>query len=370
MPISQPRSPLLPPVRQPTERLPRPGAQARHPTRAAPAAAMAALAAALLLGGCGGRGGGGDDARGSAATDGARQGPDTLARGDSAAANGSPALVGVITGLEMPESVLHDPEQDVYFVSVVGGSPGQKDGNGAIARVPADSLERADRGWVRGRAGAPLDAPKGMAIVGDTLWVADIDVVRGYNRRTGRPVGTVALDSLGAVFLNDVAVGADSALYVTDTGIRFNAMGQPDGPPSVSRIYRIAGRKPAVAVDNAILSGPNGIAWDSAGRRFVIAPFSGPTLLAWSLEGGRPPNPRRLAAGPGSYDGVGVLPDGRIAVTSWADSTLYTMRGDSALVPLITGIDGPADFGVDRKRGRLMIPLFNAGRVVVYRLGR
>jgi len=263
--------------------------------------------------------------------------------------------------------VLHDSEQDVYFISQVNGNPSARDGNGTLARVAADSLDRPNRGWVRSRAAAPLNSPKGMAIVGDTLWVADIDAVRGYNRRTGRSVGSVSLDSLGAVFLNDIAVGPDGALYVTDTGLRIGATGQGPAAPAASRVYRIVGRQPSVAVEGTLLSGPNGISWDSAGRRFLIAPFSGPTIIAWVADSGaRPPNPRRLAPGPGSYDGIGVLPDGRVAVSTWADSTLYVMHGASVLTPLITGIDGPADFGIDRQRGRLLIPLLNAGRVVIY----
>lgn len=350
---------------------PVPADRPRRPAAASPAcgarpARVAAAAAMLfLVGACEGGSGGGEAA--GAAVDSAAALAGDVAAGDSARGGGAPTLVGVITGLSTPESVLHDADQDVYFISVVNGNPSHRDGNGALARVRPDSLDRPVRDWVRSRAAAPLNAPKGMAIVGDTLWVADIDAVRGYNRHTGRSVGSVALDSLGAVFLNDIAVGPDGALYVTDTGIRFTPTTRIVGEDDVSRVYRIAGRQPTVAVEGPILSGPNGIVWDSAGRRFVIAPFSGPTLLAWSM-GGRPPNPRRLAPGPGSYDGIGVLPDGRIAVTTWADSTLYVMRGDSALSPLITGIEAPADFGVDRGRGLVLIPLFNAGRVVVYRI--
>src|SRR2546422_7709536 len=36
-----------------------------------------------------------------------------------------------------------------------------------------------------GHSGVTLNAPKGLAIRGDTLWVADIDVVRAFDARTG-----------------------------------------------------------------------------------------------------------------------------------------------------------------------------------------
>ena len=333
----------------------------RHtPVRLLLPAVALGLAAASACAGSGGDGEAAGTVSSTSAEDSA-----ALASAAIEGAPGTPTLVGVISGLRTPESVLHDPEQDVYFISNVNGNPSAVDGNGTIARVPADSLDVIDRQFIHGRSSAPLNAPKGMAITGDTLWVADIDVVRAFDRTTGRPLGNVSLSGFGAAFLNDIAVGPDSALYVTDTGIHFGPNGQISAAPGPSRIYRIAGRAPAVAVEGEILSGPNGIAWDSAGKRFVVAPFSGPTLLAWTPDG-RPPNPRRLAPGPGSFDGIGRLPNGMLGATTWADSSLYAVQGDTTLVRLIAGIEAPADFGVDRKRNRVMIPLFNAGRVVVY----
>jgi sugar lactone lactonase YvrE len=312
--------------------------------------------------------GGGQGAAASEETAGDTAG---VATADSAAAPGSPALQGVITRLRTPESVVYDAGQDVYFIANIDGNPAARDGNGFIARVHADSLDRPKLDFVRGgRTGITLNAPKGMAIQGDTLWVADIDALRAFNRRTGRPYGSVDLRGVDAVFLNDVAVGPDGALYVTDTGIRFTPQGTTDSSsPAPSRIYRVAGRVPTVAVEGAILSGPNGITWDSAGRRFLIAPFNGPTLLAWSPDSAvRGPNPRRLAAGPGSYDGIAVLPDGGVLVSSWADSSLYLMRGDTTLTRLITGVETPASLDVDPKRHQVLIPLLNQNRVVVYGL--
>ena len=49
-----------------------------------------------------------------------------------------------------------------------------------------------------------LNAPKGMALRGDTLFVADIDMLRMFNRRTGAPIGAVSLRENNATFLNAI----------------------------------------------------------------------------------------------------------------------------------------------------------------------
>src|SRR5438034_5250950 len=146
--------------------------------------------------------------------------------------------VGTVEGFLKPESVLHDTVQDIYFVSNINGSPTAKDNNGFISRVKPDGAVENLKFIEGGRTGITLNAPKGLALAGDTLWVADIDAVRAFNAKTGAPIDSVSLSKLGAVFLNDVVVVPTGALYVTDTGIRFDDVGNVLHP-GPDRIFRI-----------------------------------------------------------------------------------------------------------------------------------
>src|SRR5216117_3947552 len=130
-----------------------------------------------------------------------------------------------VAGFSTPESVLHDSAQDIYFVSNVNGSPTAKDNNGFISRVRPDGAVENLKFIEGGHGGATLNAPKGLALLGDTLWVADIDMVRSFDAKTGAPRDSVSLAGLGAVFLNDIAIAQTGALYITDTGIRFDDVG-------------------------------------------------------------------------------------------------------------------------------------------------
>lgn len=296
---------------------------------------------------------------------------DTTAAAAKAPAAGAPdaamfkktAMVG---GFRTPESVKYDADQDVYFVSNINGNPSQKDGNGFISRMrPDDDTVDSLHFVAGGRGGATLNAPKGMAIVGDTLYVSDIDAVRLFDRHTGKALGSVDLSKMKAHFLNDVVAGPDGAVYVTDTGIQFDAKGNTSHP-GPDQVFRITGRTASVAVSDSSLAGPNGITWDQANGRFVIVPFAGTSVVTWKPGDAKPaPLAAHLA---GQMDGVELLGDGRLLVTSWADSTVSSVARDGTTTKVVTGVPSPADIGVDAKRNRLLVPIFTGDRVEVYQI--
>lgn len=287
----------------------------------------------------------------------------------AAPAPAAPALfasAGATDSMKTPESVRYDADLDAYFVSNINGNPSVKDGNGFIARIDAGNTSAATTFVQGGKGGVTLNAPKGMAIVGDTLWVADIDAVRAFNKRTGAVIANIDLRAMKALFLNDVVAGPDGALYITDTGIRFDAKGAMSHPGQ-DQIFKITGRKPSIAVkSDSALKNPNGIAWDGANGRFILGPFNDKVVSAWKA-GDSTVTP--VGTGPGGYDGVEVLSDGRILVTSWADSSVQVIA-NGAFRKVIANVDGPADIGVDTKRNVVAVPRFNAGRVEYFTISK
>lgn len=270
--------------------------------------------------------------------------------------------ISQIDSLQTPESFLWDAAQDVYFISNINGNPDAKDNNGFISLVVPDSGVRNLRFIEGGKNGVTLNAPKGLAVKGDTLWVTDIDVARAFNAKTGKPVATVDLRPAGAVFLNDPAIGPDGALYITDTGIRFDTTGNVSHP-GPDRIFRIVGRKVTVAAQGDTLREPNGITWDVAGNRFIVVAFGGPSVFEWKLGD---KNPTVIARGPGGFDGVEVA-RGKILVSSWSDSTVSAYQsGNEAKV--ISGVPSAADIGYDAKRNRVLIPVLTQNHGEIWQL--
>src|SRR2546421_9261298 len=245
-----------------------------------------------------------------------------------ASTKGSPVKAASVGGFQTPESVKWDSTRDVYFVSNVNGAPSAKDGNGYITRLGPAGLVM-DSAFIKG-----LNAPKGMALVHDTLWVADIDQVRAFEARTGAPVATIPVP--GAIFLNDIAAAPDGSLYVTDTAIRFGAKGPEH--VGVDQIFRIASdRKVSVAIKSDSLGRPNGITWDAANQRFIVVPFGGKSLVAWKPGD---TTVTSLGAGPGQFDGVEITRDGAIWASSWADSSVYRYASGQG-TRVIKGVPSP-----------------------------
>lgn len=274
---------------------------------------------------------------------------------DGARVQDSADVLFSITGLAGPEAVRYDPEQDVYFVASFGERGDEpRDANGFISRVAARDGTMESLRFMTGTSAAPLHMPRGMFIRHDTLWVADVDGVHGFDVRTGAHAAFVDFTAHDPGFLNDIAVGADGLLYVTDTGL--------------GRVYRVTADEVAeVAVEDDRTGPPNGITWDPARGAFLLAPWADETMLrAWDPATGEIRDVARLVGG--RFDGIEVV-DGGVLVASQVDSTLHLLSGDGSR-PLIRVPGRPADIGVDTRRGRVAVPYIALDRVDVFVLSR
>ena len=259
-------------------------------------------------------------------------------------------------GFMTPESVLHDTDADIYLVSNINGSPFEEDGNGFISRI-SPAGEVLDLKWIDGTtADVVLNAPKGMAVIDDKLYVSDISVVRIFDRESGAPMGEVPID--GSTFLNDLAAGDEGELYVTDSGFEdgFAASG-------TDAVYRItsAGDVERLAWGDE-LARPNGVI--ALGGEIWVVAF-GANAMYRVEDGGIA---ARVDLPMGGLDGIEALSDGSVLVSSWDGQAIYRGPVTGPFETVVSDIEAPADLGYDRQRNRVLIPLFQSDRVLFHPL--
>jgi hypothetical protein len=158
----------------------------------------------------------------------------------------------VTEGVETPESVYVDAPSGAVFVSMIAGQPGDRDGNGRIMKLTADG-KLVTASWVSG-----LNAPKGLRSYNGTLWTADIDELVGMDIASGRVSSKTKID--GAQFLNDVAVGDDGTVYVSDM--------------LASKIYAVKDGKASIFAEGDDIEYPNGLLVE--GDRLVVGGWGKP----------------------------------------------------------------------------------------------
>lgn len=266
-----------------------------------------------------------------------------------------PRALSVITNLAGPESVLHDPQQDIYFISNINGGLLDVDGNGFISRVDPATMSVNVR-WIQGgKDGVKLDAPKGMAIAGDALYVSDVTAVRLFDRRTGEPRGEIALP--GATLINDLTSDG-TTVWATDTGVE-PAPGFKFAPTGTDAIWKITGSHGEKVATGTDLNQPNGIDFHD-GALWVVT-FAGNEL--YRLDRNSKAQIRHLPRG--QLDGLVHLEDGTPVVSSWLGTAIYRGAGDD-FTPLLTAVTTPADLGYDSKRKRLLVPRSALNQVTIH----
>lgn len=260
------------------------------------------------------------------------------------------------TGFSTPESVLHDETRDRYLVSNVNGRPVDVDGNGFISELSPDG-KVTNLKWIEGgKNKVTLNAPKGLAIVKDILYVADLDTLRMFDVKTGAPKGEVKLE--GATFANDVAATDDGKVFVSDSGLKME--GSDFKPTGTDAVWVVEKGKAKALAKSTDLAKPNGLLVD--GKSVLVAPFGGAEIYRLDEKGAKS-DATKLPQG--GLDGI-VKAGDFLFVSSWEGKAVFKGKVSGAFEPVLQGVEAPADIGWDKKRSRVLVPRFMGNVVEAY----
>lgn len=285
----------------------------------------------------------------------------------------------VIEGLNIPECVCIDSEGGRFYVSNIVApkhvqqAVNAKDGKGFITRLLPDGTVESLR-WVDSTPAAPLHSIKGMCVLEGVLYGADLTQVVRYRLQTAEPLSAIPIP--GSRMLNDMATDGRS-VYVSDTklgkvfricvGAGEVPLGRPSRGSSVKADPPQRQALPQIQVLPAP-EGVNGITFFE-GKMYAVS-VTKHDIFQMDPEGHREPKPFGLAEHFTGLDGIEALDDGSFLVSDVRGHKLFHVAADKKTVRLLAELPWPADIGLDRKRGLLMVPLFWDSQVVVYKLKR
>lgn len=242
--------------------------------------------------------------------------------------------------LQVPESVLYDAERKILYVSNIAGTePWADDGNGSIAKVALDG-RIMDAQWVTG-----LNGPKGMGLRDEFLFVTDNDDVVAISIDEGRIVERLPVPGAGKV--NDLSVGDDGTVYVTDSELQ--------------KIYAFVDGEFETVVDgltalNGVHHSDGELLFVDDGGLHIVNDDGSYATIASGMEG--------------RVDGVERVDVDSWLVSCWQGTVYYVTRGGSVTLLL----DGrpeeisAADLGYDPVNKIAYFPGFWKNYVVAYQL--
>lgn len=241
-----------------------------------------------------------------------------------------------IEHIPVPESVL--PVKKKLYVSLIDGAGNEKDGKGGVAILNRNGTVK-NLNWVTG-----LNAPKGMGLYKNKLYVADLTEVVVIDMKGGKIIKKIPIPN--SVFLNDITIDKKGAVYVSDT--------------RQNKIHKIVNDQPGLYMDN--VPGANGL--KSIGTDLFV--LAGKEL--WKLD--KDKNKTIIVSVfEQAGDGIEPVNEADFIVTCWP-GIIYYVKGNGEFYKLldVQGSKNTADLGYDAKIKTVYIPTFNANSVISFEL--
>ncbi len=239
------------------------------------------------------------------------------------------------------ESVCYNDATKTIFVSCIDGNPTDKDGNGFISQlsITGDIISLK---WVTG-----LNAPKGMGIYSNKLYVTDIDRVVEIDIAKAVIIKEYQVE--GAKFLNDITISKNGDVYISDM--------------ATAKIHRIKNGILETWFTSEEFVNPNGLYYED--KEILVGTRNG--IYSVRIEDKRL---WHLIKDTGGIDGLEADGKGNYIISDWQGKIQLVNTGNEPIVLLNTSDKGinAADIEYIPEKNMLLVPTFSDNRVMAYEL--
>lgn len=259
-------------------------------------------------------------------------------------------------GILHPESIVYSVQHEAFFVSnVASGNPVETKPVGYLSKISKDG-KVINAKWITG-----LHAPKGIAIVGDNLYVTDVTRVHKISISKSKIMKTFAVKD--SKFLNDAVADAKGNVYVSDMLSNI--------------IYRIQNDKLAVWMQDPKLESSNGLFTDGKEHLLVVRWGTGldPKTFATKVPGDMAVVPLAKAGEitlnkeiQGNLDGITVDASGLLWISDWMNGDIFTMDKKGTVRKMFNLGQGAADLSFAKDLNLLMVPQMNQSKIIFIQL--
>ena len=243
--------------------------------------------------------------------------------------------------LKVPESVMYDKASHILYVANINGKPTEKNNMGFISKISLDG-KIVTLKWVDG-----MNAPKGMGLKDNLLYVTDIDRIHVIDKNKDQIIKTH--DVSGAKFLNDIAIDSKGNVYITDMFTK--------------KVLILKNNKVDTWIDLNEYSKPNGLFMEEPD--LLVGTADG--LLRISLN---KKDIKMEISNKGGIDGLKKIRKGEYIVSDWKGKTQLIGKNKRPIVLLDTTNKkiNAADLEYIPDKRLIIIPTFFDNRVVAYQL--
>lgn len=250
-----------------------------------------------------------------------------------------------VSGLKTPESVIQAKDGNIYVSEINGFGT---DGDGQISVIQNGKATVFATG---------LDDPKGLAIIGDFLYVADKTKIIKISLADGN-LKSVFVEAKGFAsppqFLNDLESDADGNLYVSDSG---DILGSGKG----GIIYKISPKGEVIKLidgaANANILAPNGLLMNKNTKKLLEVDFTSGVLYEIAGDNGAL---NEIAKGFGGGDGI-VQSKDTLYVSDWKSGKVFSVNAKGEVALLKSGYQSAADIALTNDGRYLIVPDMKAG---------